>query len=261
MRGERELAFYPDKCIRCGACAAVCPEAAVSKSPVPQINRSRCNACGNCADICPAMALETVGKAYPIQELLEQILRDKHFFAASGGGVTFSGGEPTLRMEYLGDALQALKSEGLHTAIQTCGMFTYDDFARQVLPFVDLIMFDLKLIETGEHRRYTGRDNALILENFRRLTREAGDRVLPRVPLVQGMTATTKNLLGIASFLVESGCRQCDLLSYNPAGATKRRAIGMSPVPDLPELPLSSPEEDGLRKQFLERLTQCGILQ
>jgi pyruvate formate lyase activating enzyme len=188
--------------------------------------------------------------------LLELILRDRHFFAASGGGVTFSGGEPTLGMEYLGAALQALKAAGLHTAIQTCGMFDYDDFARQLLPFVDLIMFDLKFIDAAEHRRYTGRDNAPILGNFRRLTREAGSRLLPRVPLVPGMTATSGNLLEIASFLADLGYRRCDLLPYNPAGAEKRRAIGMVLPRDLPELPLSRAEEDGLRKPFQERLAQ-----
>ncbi len=256
MRNERALACYPDQCLRCGSCMAVCPEAAVSGMPV-RIDRSRCTVCGSCAESCPATALQTVGKAYPLAELLELILRDRHFFAASGGGVTFSGGEPTLWMEYLGAALQVLKGEGLHTAIQTCGLFAYDDFARQVLPFVDLIMFDLKFIEAAEHKRYTGRDNAPILENFRRLTREAGSRVLPRVPLVPGMTATTKNLLEIASFLVDLGYRRCDLLPYNPAGAEKRRAIGMDPASDLPELPLSRGEEDGLRKLFQERLAQC----
>lgn len=256
MRVERELACYPDHCIRCGSCAAVCPEGAISESPVLQIDRSLCSVCGSCADSCPATALQTVGKEYPLEELLELILRDRHFFAASGGGVTFSGGEPTLRMEYLAVALQALKAEGLHTAIQTCGLFAYDRFARQVLPFVDLIMFDLKFIDAAEHGRYTGRDNRPILENFRRLTREAGSRVLPRVPLVPGMTATTRNLLGIASFLADLGYRRCDLLPYNPAGIEKRRAIGMDLALELPQSPLSPGEEDGLRKLFQERLAQ-----
>ena len=259
MKSERELAFYPDRCIRCGACATVCPEAAISGSPAPQIDRSRCSCCGTCADSCPATALQMIGKAYTHRELLELVLRDRHFFTVSGGGVTFSGGEPTLRMDYLSAALRALKAEGLHTAIQTCGMFSYDDFARHILPFVDLIMFDLKFIDAGEHMLHTGRDNATILENFRRLARAAGDRILPRVALVPGMTATAKNLLEIASFLAESGCQRCDLLSYNPAGAAKRRAIGMDPVPGLPEQPLSPAEEAELRRLFFDRLTQCGI--
>lgn len=256
MRGEQEMALHPDRCIGCGACRAVCPEAAISYNPAPQIDRSRCTACGGCGESCPTKAIEMIGKAYALDELLELILRDRQFFAASGGGVTFSGGEPTLWMQYLGAALQALKGEGLHTAIQTCGMFAYDDFAGKVLPFTDLIMFDIKFIATAEHRRHTGQDNTSILENFRRLTGEAGSKLLPRVPLVPGITATPDNLREIASFLADLGYRRCDLLPYNPAGMEKRRAIGRVAPPNLPELPLGPGEEDQLRKLFLERLTQ-----
>jgi pyruvate formate lyase activating enzyme len=198
----------------------------------------------------------TVGKEYPLEDLLELILRDRHFFDSSGGGVTFSGGEPTLRTDYLGAAVAALKAENLHTAIQTCGMFDYDDFSRKILPFTDLIMFDIKFIDATLHTRYTGQDNHLILENFRRLTREAGSRVLPRVPLVAGITATPANLLEIASLLAELGYLRCDLLPYNPAGVEKRRTLGMTLPLHLPTVTLGYGEEDALRKLFQERLAQ-----
>lgn len=256
MRGEREISIHADRCISCGACRAVCPEAAISYNPAPQIDRSRCTTCGGCGERCPAMAIRMIGREYALDELLELILRDRQFFAASGGGVTFSGGEPALWPEYLSAALQALKTEGLQTAIQTCGMFAYDGFAKNVLPFTDLIMFDIKFIAAAEHQRHTGQANSTILENFRRLTREAPGKVLPRVPLVPGITATPGNLREIASFLADLGYLRCDLLPYNPAGSEKRRAIDMELPPDLPELPLGAGEEDQLRKLFLERLTQ-----
>lgn len=256
MQVEREVAWYPDRCIRCGACKAICPAAAISDNPALQIDRSRCTACGSCDESCPAMAIRMIGREYPLDELLELILRDRQFFDASGGGVTFSGGEPTLWMQYLGAALKALKSEAIHTAIQTCGMFDYDGFARNVLPFTDLIMFDIKFIAAAEHKRYTGQANSAILENFRRLTREAASKVLPRVPLVPGITATLGNLLEIASFLADLGYLRCDLLPYNPAGMEKRRAIGMELPPNLPDSPFSIAEEDELRKLFQERISQ-----
>jgi pyruvate formate lyase activating enzyme len=254
IRIERESACYPDRCIQCGSCKAVCPEAAISISPALQIDRRRCTACGRCADSCPEAAIMTVGKEYPLEELLELILRDRHFFDSSGGGVTFSGGEPTLRMDSLGAALATLKAENLHTAIQTCGMFDYDDFSRKILPFTDLIMFDIKFIDATLHKRYTGQDNHLILENFRRLTRETGSRVLPRVPLIAGITATPDNLLEIASILAELGYLRCDLLPYNPAGVEKRRTLGMTLPLHLPAVTLGYGEEDALRKLFKERL-------
>lgn len=259
MRPEPEVAFYPDRCILCGSCKAVCPEGAILVDPAPRIDRSRCTACGVCAASCPSTAIRVIGKAYSPAALLENLLRDRCFFETSGGGVTFSGGEPTLWMEYLGTTLRALKSAGLHTAIQTCGMFDYPMFALEILPFVDQIMFDIKFIDAAEHRRYTGRDNRIILENFRCLTRDAAGKVLPRVPLVPTITATPGNLTAIASLLADLGYRRCDLLPYVPAGIDKRRAIGMAVPPHLPVLPLPFDEENRLRQLFLARFDRLGI--
>jgi pyruvate formate lyase activating enzyme len=253
MRVEAEAAFYADRCIDCGSCVMVCPETVM---PDIQIDRSLCTACGRCADNCPATAIRMIGREYPLDELLEIVLRDRHFFDASGGGVTFSGGEPTMGMAYLGEALRRLKAENLHTTVQTCGMFDYDGFSRKVLPYLDLIMFDIKFIDAASHKQFTGQGNSSILENFRRLTIEAGGRVLPRVPLVPGITATPGNLLEIASFLAELGYADCDLLPYNPTGIEKRRAIGNKLPLNLPELSLPIAEEDQLRKLFFERLKQ-----
>jgi pyruvate formate lyase activating enzyme len=259
MRPEPEVACYPDRCILCGTCEVVCPEGAITVDPAPRIDRSRCTACGACADRCPATAIRLIGKAYPVDALLEKLLRDRRFFETSGGGVTFSGGEPTFSMDYLGTVLRALKSVGLHTAIQTCGVFDYQAFSQQILPFVDLIMFDIKLIDAAEHRRYTGRDNRGILENFRCLTEDAAGRVLPRVPLVPAITTTPGNLSAIASFLADLGYRRCDLLPYTPAGIGKRRAIGMATPPHLPALPLPLDEEIRLRRLFLVRFDRPGF--
>jgi len=255
MHAGPEIALYPDKCIHCGSCHAACTEAAISGNQVPQIDRRYCSACGKCAEDCPATAIRLIGKEYLLGELVETILRDRHFFDASGGGVTFSGGEPTLQMDYLHAVLTALEPENLHTAIQTCGWFDYDDFSRKVLPFVDLIMFDIKFINAAEHKKYTGQDNRSILGNLRRLTKEAGCKVLPRVPLVPGITATTDNLLEIALFLADLGYTRCDLLPYNSAGIEKRQAVGMK-QPHLSDSSLSPGEQDELRRLFLERLSQ-----
>ena len=256
MRPEAAVASHPDRCIQCGACAAACPEQAIVIGPPLQIDRHRCTGCGCCAAICPALALQMLGRPYQPDELLELLLRDRQFYASSGGGVTFSGGEPTLWPDYVGEVLQALKAEGVRTAIQTCGFFDYDRFARQLLPYLDLIMFDLKCIDADRHWAYTGQDNTLILDNFRRLTRDAGERVLPRVPLVPGMTATADNLLAIAAFLAGQGCERCDLLPYNPGWRPKRQAIDLPLPPGLTETPLSQAEEEKLRRLFHERLLQ-----
>lgn len=251
---KREISFHSNLCISCGTCKAVCPKTAISNRPSARINRRRCSACGKCADNCPSTALKVAGKEYKLDELMEVMLRDRHFYSASGGGVTFSGGEPTLWMNYLSSALQALKNEKIYTAIQTCGLFDYNDFSRFILPFTDLIMFDIKFIDAEMHKKYTGRENPAILENFRKLTKEAAGRILPRVPLVPEITAIKSNLLEIASFLADLGYSRCELLPYNPAVKEKRQVYGKKALPCLPKLPLGLAEEAELRRLFMERL-------
>lgn len=251
---KREMSFHSDLCISCGICKTVCPKAAVSCRPAVRINRKQCSACGKCADSCPSTAIKIVGKEYKLDELMEIILRDRNFYSASGGGVTFSGGEPTLWMNYLSSALQALKKEKIHTAIQTCGLFDYDDFSRLILPFTDLIMFDIKFIDAKKHKDFTRRENTAILENFRKLTKVAAGRILPRVPLVPEITAIKSNLLEIASFLAGLGYGRCELLSYNSAVIEKRQVYGKKALLCLPKLPLCLKEETELRRLFMERL-------
>jgi pyruvate formate lyase activating enzyme len=261
MSVAKETAFDPGRCIRCGSCRDICPEAAIAEGLPRQINLPPCTTCGRCAEICPTMAIRMIGKEYPVNDLLEIILRDRHFFQASGGGVTFSGGEPTLWPDYLSAALRALKAKGLHTAIQTCGIFDYERIYRKVLPFTDLIMFDIKCIDGAKHKIFTGRDNTSLLQNFKNLAKMAGDRLLPRVPLVPGVTATRNNLLDIALFLRDLGLQRCDLLPYNPAGIEKRRAMGMElPPEELQGIPFSRDEEEELRRFFFDTLHNLSNL-
>jgi pyruvate formate lyase activating enzyme len=254
MRVKSEIAIYPDICLHCGSCSTVCPEAAISDITSLQIDRSLCTACGRCADSCPTTAIRKVGKKYSANELVEILLRDKHFYHASGGGVTFSGGEPTLWMNFLSTVLSALKAEGLHTTIQTSGLFDYDNFSQNILPYIDLIMFDIKFVDATKHKKFTGQNNALILKNFRSLTEKASSRILPRVPLVPNITATQGNLLQIASFLADLGYHQCSLLPYNPAGIEKWRTLGLKVPLHLPDLPFGPEEEDAFLKLFLNAL-------
>jgi pyruvate formate lyase activating enzyme len=258
MRAGRQIAYHSNLCVHCGACVDACPEGIISMNSRMEMDRSRCSACGKCADACPSTAIRVVGEEYPVDVLLDLVMRDRHFFDVSGGGVTFSGGEPTLWMPYLEAVLKALREEKIHTAIQTCGMFDASLFSRKVLPFVDLVMFDLKIFSEVEHSASTGHSNRRILENFRWLARVAGSRVLPRVPLVPGITATPGNLAQIASFLSELGYAGCELLSFNPGWAEKWDAMGMNPNFRLSKSKMAFEEEQVLRNLFCNRLMQNG---
>ena len=248
MDPEVEIGFYPRHCIGCFDCAEACPEGAIIKAENERINRSRCTRCGICTEVCPSKALRKIGAPYERDELLEILLRDRVFYEVSGGGVTLSGGEPTLWPEYAGDLLRGLKQEGVHTAVQTCGHFDYDAFKKEMLPWLDLIMYDLKLINGQDHLRWTGEDNQKILENFTRLL-GAPVEMIPRIPLIPGFTTSEENLEGISSFLKDQGVRTCSLLPNNPLGLAKWDHLGKK-RPDLPTTWMENSQKESCHRIY-----------
>lgn len=209
---EPEIAFYQSECISCGNCKEVCPENAIMLDVQTRIIRSRCLRCGKCVDACPGTALRMVGKYYEIDHLIEILLRDKTYYDISGGGVTLSGGEPTLFVEYTSQLLRTLKENKIHTIIETSGYFHYPSFRMHILPYLSLILYDIKLIDSNSHKIHTQKSNDLILSNFRRLIKDSSVPVIPRIPLIPGITTTQENLNGISKFLQECETNQCWLL-------------------------------------------------
>ena len=250
MKSGLEIAFYPELCIACGDCKAVCPEGAISLEDADRIIRDRCTACGKCTEECPTTALKAVGIYYSVSRLIEILLSDHIFYETSKGGVTFSGGEPTLYIDYVGEVAKQLKKHGVHVAIETSGMFNLTEFRTKLLPYVDLILYDIKLLDPLEHKQYTGKSNEQILYNFTGLVKETRVKIIPRVPLVPKITATSNNLTQIARFLRSIGASTCELLPYNPGGISKRIAVGRTIPPDLPRTMMGIEEEKRLRKIF-----------
>lgn len=189
-----------------------------------------CIWCHNPEGIDPRPGLDIEGKPageqIALDELLYRLRQDRPFYRSSGGGVTLSGGEPTMQTEFAGALLKALKAEGIHTAIETCGFFSYRRFSEHLLPWLDLIYFDLKLMCDADSRRYTGQSNRLILDNFVRLAQQSAVPVIPRVPLIPGITATENNLQSIAGFLDANGISSATLLPYNPLWHDKAEKLG-----------------------------------
>lgn len=233
-----EISHDPRTCIDCGHCMEICPCHAVSRENPFFIDRSRCTLCGACMKDCPSESLSRVGFALDVEEVARTVLRDKPFFDNSGGGVTLSGGEPTLYMDYAGDLARTLKARGVHVLLETCGLFPYPRFAELLLPYLDIVYFDLKLLDEAEHLRQCGASNAPILDNFLRLALHAqasGMELLPRVPLVPGITDTDHNISALAAFLRDCGVPRAALLPYNPLWHDKCLSVGTaSPLKDLP---------------------------
>lgn len=235
-----EISFDRDACIACGTCMEICPAGALSRDNAFFVDREKCDLCFECLDPCPARALDRVGRETPVEELVSEILKDEPFFRTSGGGVTLSGGEPLLCMDYVSKLVPALKERGVHIIIETCGLFGFEEFQDLVMPHVDLVYMDLKLMDSDEHKKHCGVPNKLILENFARLadaSTRAGFGFLARVPLVPGVTDTESNLSAIAALLKDTGLGRVALLPYNPLWHQKCEKVGeRSPYRDIPRM-------------------------
>ncbi|MGE5395991.1 MAG: glycyl-radical enzyme activating protein [Chitinophagales bacterium] len=230
-RPEAEISFAAGDCIACDTCLETCPSEALSRDNPFYVNRSKCNLCFDCADACPTGALSRTGKEMTSDQILEFILRDMPFFDVSGGGVTLSGGEPTMYMEFCGELLQKLQASGINTLLETCGQFNFDHFRRLVLPHTNIIYYDLKIFDNRQHQNFCGVGNKLILENLvklQRLSMSGEFSLLPRTPLIPDITDTDENLCAIAQFLQEQGVKSTRLLLYNPLWYEKNDKLGIT---------------------------------
>jgi len=228
-----ELIFMRDRCVMCGACVAACPqEAHALGQGAHEIARDRCTACGACVEQCPHDALALKGARVTVGDAVARAVRMMPFFHASGGGVTLSGGEPTSQVDFAEAFLAECQSQGIHTAVETSGAADWPHLER-LANAADLVLYDPKLIDDDEHRRWTGVSNGQILHNAARL---AGRDVRVRVPLIPDVTDTEDNLCGIFGFMRDAGLPAVCLLPYNPSAAAKYEWL------DLPYEVLGEPQ-------------------
>ncbi len=217
-----ELVWYDVRCIGARHCLQACPEHALALTAEGlRIDRQKCSVCGACVEACPAGALEVIGKSWSVDELLGQLLKDEVFYDTSDGGVTFSGGEPMQQVDFLSQVLPRCKAAGLHVALDTCGAVAWERFER-ILPWVDLVLLDLKIMDARRHRAATGVSNDLIVENARRLAAR-GMPMWIRTPVIPGYTEDAENIRAIGRFIRESlpTVQRWDLLAYTNLGRPK----------------------------------------
>ena len=230
-----ELLFDKQMCSECGSCIASCNQDAIDFEYEFRIDRSKCTLCGNCVKVCPNTALRLIGKEYTIFDLMEMILKDKVFYDNSGGGVTLSGGEPLYHINYIHQLVKQLKKEDIHVCIETSGYYNREKFYEFILPYIDLIYFDLKIYNPKLHSKYCKVSNERILDNFEDIIKNKSIEILPRIPLIPGITDTDENLSNLANFLKSLNAKKIGLLPYNPLWLDKPEKIGIKQSYDYSE--------------------------
>lgn len=210
-----QIMLYKDKCKGCGKCKTIC------SSP------DNCMLCGKCTIYCPADARKVCGKEYTVDEVFTEIIKDKTYYENSSGGVTFSGGECMLQVDFLTEILKKCKENGIHTAVDTAGHIPFKNFEK-ILPYIDLFLYDIKCFDNEKHKKYTGVDNELILKNLNELSQKDKE-IWIRIPVIVGVNDNIKEMNNIKHFLQEcNNISKIELLPYHAMGEHKHAAIGKS---------------------------------
>ena len=227
ISGETERMYAPAKCIKCGTCEKACPQNAITLiSEGIVADTELCRLCGHCADVCPTKAIEMSGKPYSVGEIMDEIGKERIFFDQSGGGVTFSGGEPLLYYEFLIGLLDECGRRGIHRAIDTTGL-TKTKILLEVAKRTDLFLYDLKLMDSKRHQKWTGVPNEKILENLKVLAK-AGSKIIIRIPLIGGVNDDAENITETARFVssLAGDKKEVNLLTYHKIAQTKYGKLG-----------------------------------
>ena len=226
----KSLGLIAEKCVGCGRCVAFCPGRALSlEDGRISLDRKRCSACMACVQECYSRVFTVSGTEYSVAGLVDEVLKDRAFFLRSGGGVTFSGGEPFTQAPFLLEAMRKLKEEGISVMVETNLSLPFEPFVEESLPYADHFFIDLKLFSPGTHREWTGVGNEIILENIKKLDARGADYEI-RTPLIEGVNDSPEEIKKIAGFAGSlKNLKSYSLVPYHPMGLSKYAQFGIEP--------------------------------
>ena len=254
--GKQRL-YKSAKCIGCSSCVEACPEGALKLTPEGIRPTGRpCRVCGACADACPALAMEICGREWPLDELMDEVEKERGVMTDSGGGVTLSGGEPLMHPSYTLELLAELGRCGFHRAVDTT-LFAAPDTVRAVADACDLFLVDLKVMDSAAHQRFTGVPNELILDNLR-LIASLGKPYWIRIPLIAEVNASEANIAATVSFLLSLDRLpdEVGLLPYHDIGKGKHERMGTTYNPE--SLSLTAPTKE-VQARCVSQLESAGL--
>lgn len=236
QKPQPEIMYQKSNCIHCGKCFEACRYGALSKENPYMVDRDRCVACGACAEVCPTNALVLKGKKMTVWEVIHELQKDENIYRRSDGGITLSGGESLSQPKFTRELLRACKERGWHTAIETTGMTTKETI-EAVMPFVDLALTDIKIIDPSIHKNVTGVDNQLILENVIRISNLT--KTIVRIPVIPNVNDNIEAIRAIAEFTkLMKNINEIHLLPYHNFGENKYNLLGrIYPLHGVKELP------------------------
>ncbi|HXW94588.1 MAG TPA: glycyl-radical enzyme activating protein [Nitrososphaerales archaeon] len=228
LSSKKSLWYFEYRCIQSKRCIPICPTNALSFNTAGLvIDHSACNECALCVEACPSGALSIAGREIDAEELVREVEKDVLLFDNSGGGVTFSGGEPLFQPAFLKEVLVLCRERGIHTALETSGQASARTF-ESIIDSVDLFLFDLKIVDERDHEKYTGVSNRVIKKNLRTLTERRGRDVILRFPVITGINDTEKHVEEFQSFARGlRGISEVDLLPYHDV-SEKYRRLGLT---------------------------------
>lgn len=232
-----ELAVNSNICVQCGGCWSACPH----NSPMEECNQAlvdaeHCTVCGACVEVCPMGGRTLMGRQLSVDEIMDEVRKDCLFYEESGGGVTLSGGEPLVQIDFAREVLQRCQAESISTAVDTCGYCQQLDLLS-IASCTDLFLYDLKAIDPQIHLRHTGVSNEMILENLIALGR-VHSHIVIRIPIISGVNDSPSELEALARFVTTlDGVIRVDLLPYHPLGSQKHERIGRKSSPRAEAVP------------------------
>ncbi|MFC0906180.1 trans-4-hydroxy-L-proline dehydratase activase [Clostridium sp. MT-14] len=224
---NHEIMFFEERCTVCGKCIKKCPQNAIKiNNNFPEIDKFKCTLCEKCVDFCPNKAREHVGRNITSNELIKEIVKDEVFYEQSGGGVTFSGGEPLMQVDFLDDILKRCKDRGIHTAVDTSGYAPWKSFER-IASKVDLFLYDIKIMDNEKHKKYIGAENDIILKNIENLS-NMGCNIYLRMPIIKEINDDNDHIEKTIKLLSIINVEQVNLLPYHKIGMDKYRRLKMN---------------------------------
>ncbi|MEL7648352.1 MAG: trans-4-hydroxy-L-proline dehydratase activase [Sedimentibacter sp.] len=249
---EKEMLYDREKCVLCGNCVRVCPEGAVKiENNSVTTDMDKCSGCGKCVTYCIPGARQIAGREYTVHEVLNEVIKDIVFYDKSKGGVTLSGGEPLIHIDFVEELLRNLKERSIHTAVDTSGAVSFENLKRAAA-YTDVFLYDIKLMDDEKHAEYIGMSNKLILDNLKKLS-QIHSNINLRMPIIEGINADEDHIEQTIEFIEGLNIQKVNLLPYHDIARHKYKKLGLDYMDDR----MSKPSDEKMNR-FKEMFEKKG---